>query len=386
VKRLILEIHAREAYEDVNFLHFRDSLAERHGIDVPYSTLESILKKEGHESPKKQKHPVVHRRRNRKEHAGELLQIDATPYDWFRRGEKYALHGAIDDATGIPTGLYLCRNECRLGYLEVLRHTILSYGVPLSLYSDNHTIFRSPKHGKLTAEELLRGEEVKLTQFGRAMDELGVNIIYARSAQAKGRVERMWDTLQSRLPVEFALDGICSLEEANRYLAEKVLSMYGTKWGVDAAEDPIYVPLREDVDIDTILCVKEHRSTDNAGVFSIGGRAFQVLDKGFPLISKGQRIEVLMGLRIGIKVRYRGQVFDTIRYLRPNRAEKPPKKPHRKKIETAKPHLIHGSPEWKRIWHSEDYGMSLEFLYDLFLSGSDMLKTRKKVYEYADEY
>jgi len=94
---------------------------------------------------------------------------------------------------------------------------------PLSLYSDNHTIFRSPKEDKLTTEELLLGKEERLTQFGRAMDELGVNIIFAKSAQAKGRVERMWETLQSRLPVELALDGIKTIAEANDYLRTKIV-------------------------------------------------------------------------------------------------------------------------------------------------------------------
>jgi hypothetical protein len=371
MKEIILETYSRPEYENVNFLHFRDSLFERHGIDIAYATLSSILKNADKESPKKKKSAKPHRRRKRKEQEGELLQIDASPFDWFRTGEMYSLHGAVDDATGKPVGLYMCHNECRLGYFEVMRQCVLDNGAPLSLYSDNHTIFRSPKTGKLTIEDILRGEEVSLTQFGRAMDELGINIIYARSAPAKGRVERMWETLQSRLPVEFALDGITTIGAANEYLHDKVIPYCVERWSVEAGGGSIYVPLRENVDIDTILCVKEMRRTDNAGVFSIKGRAFQVVDDGFPLIPKGQRIKVLMGMRIGIKVRYKNHIFDTVRYLNPEKKTKP-KQPPRKKLDAVRPHLIHGSADWKQIWHAEDYDLSLQFLYDLFLSDTDI--------------
>jgi hypothetical protein len=301
-----------------------------------------------------------------------LIQIDASPFNWLRNGKPCSLHGAIDDATGVAVGLYLCQNECRLGYFEVMRQCILNHGAPLSLYSDRHTIFRSPKADKLTAEELLHGKEEKPTQFGRAMDELGVNIIFARSAQAKGRVERMWETLQSRLPVEFALEGITTIEAVNEYLADKGAAYFNHRWAVEAEGAPIYVPLREDVDIDTILCVKEKRATDSAGVFSFGNKTFQVVDAGFPIIPKGQKIDVLIGLRIGIMASYKGRIFQTIRYLKPNRGGAT-KKITRKTITTVKSHLKHSSPRWKEIWHAEEYDLSLKFLFDLFLTDENTL-------------
>jgi transposase len=375
VEKAILEINSRPEYYMVNFLHFHDSLRDRHGILIPYSSLVSILKRHKKESPKKHKRRRVHRRRSRKTRPGELIQIDASPFDWLRNGKPCALHGAIDDATGEAVGLYLCQNECRLGYFEVMRQCILTHGVPLSLYSDRHTIFRSPKEDKLTTEELLHGKDKKFTQFGRAMDELGVNIIYARSAQAKGRVERMWETLQSRLPVEFALEGITTIDAANEYLSGKGLAYFNQKWAVEAEGDPIYVPLRQDVDIDTILCVKEKRGTDNAGVFSFGSKTFKIMDAGFPVIPKNQKIEVLIGLRIGIMVSYKGQVFQTIRYLKPNRGA--PKKISRKTVSATKSHLRHGSARWKEIWHAEEYDLSLKFLYDLFLADEKALRKEK---------
>jgi len=371
VEKAILEIYSRPEYHKVNFLHFCDSLRDRHGILIPYPSLVSILKRHKKESPKKKKRRRVHKRRKRKKRPGELIQIDASPFSWFRDGVDYSLHGAIDDATGEIAGLYICKNECRLGYFEVMRQCILNRGVPLSLYSDKHTIFRSPKREALTLEDMLQGKDVPLTQFGRAMDELGVNIIYAKSAPAKGRVERMWETLQSRLPVELALNGIKTVEEANEYLAARFISYFNEKWAVAAEGEPIYVSLRKDVDIDTILCVKEKRRTDNAGVFSFGNKAFQIVDDGFPIISKGQKIEVLIGLRIGIIAAYKGHFFQTIRYIKPDRSNAPKNVP-RKTISTVKSHLKHGSDKWKEIWHAEDYELSLKFLYDLFLADTEM--------------
>ena len=376
VEEAILEIHSRPEYYRVNFLHFHDSLRERHGILIPYPSLVSILKRHQKESPKKQKRRRVHKRRQRKERPGELIQIDASPFDWLSNGKPCSLHGAIDDATGEIVGLYLCQNECRLGYFEVMRQCVLSRGVPLSLYSDRHSIFRSPRADRLTVEELLHGQEEKFTQFGRAMDELGVNIIFARSAQAKGRVERMWETLQSRLPVEFALEGVTNIENANEYLTGKAIPYFNHKWGVEAEGEPIYVPLREDIDIDTILCVKENRKTDSAGVFSLRKKAFQIVDSGFPIIPKDHSVEVLIGLRIGIMVSYKGQIFQTIRYLKPPR-DGIPKKIPRKTLSSVKSHLKHSSPHWKEIWHAEEYHLSLKFLFDLFLSDEDVLQKEK---------
>ena len=377
VEEAILEIFSRPEYFEVNFLHFCDSLRDRHGILIPYPSLVSILKRHKKESPKKKRRRRIHKRRKRKKRSGELIQIDASPFAWFRDGVEYSLHGAIDDATGKIVGLYLCKNECRLGYFEVMRQCVLNHGVPLSLYSDNHTIFRSPKSDKLTAEDLLQGKDAPLTQFGRAMDELGANIIYAKSAPAKGRVERMWETLQSRLPVEFALDDIKTVEAANEYLTKRIIPYFNGKWAVEAEAEPIYVPLREDVDIDTILCVKEKRRTDNAGVFSFGNKSFQIVDDGFPIIPKGQKIDVLIGWRIGIMASYKDRVFQTVRYIKPARGTANRSVP-RKKISVVKSHLKHSSAKWKEIWHAEDYDLSLQFLYNLFLTDVEILHKGEK--------
>ena len=118
----------------------------------------------------------------------------------------------------------------------------LKFGVPQSVYSDKHTIFRSPKTGKLTVEEEIQGKSVNSTQFGRAMHELGVDIIYANSPEAKGRVERMWQTLQSRLPVEFAKRGITTVSAANKFLQEEYIDMFNALFAVPCTGESIFVP------------------------------------------------------------------------------------------------------------------------------------------------
>ena len=136
-----------------------------------------------------------------------MLQVDGTPFDWFGDGQKYSLHGFIDDATGKITGLYMCKNECLLGYLEVLRQTLENYGIPISLYPDKYSVFFPPKKvdDHITIEEQLNGREKGITQFGRIVEELGIEMFAASSPQAKGRIERLWETLQSRLVTEFRI-------------------------------------------------------------------------------------------------------------------------------------------------------------------------------------
>ncbi|NLX26033.1 MAG: ISNCY family transposase [Lentisphaerae bacterium] len=365
LKEKILQTHSLQEFESINFLHFNEILAEQYDIQISYTALSSILKSEGKKSPKSKKVKRRRNRRKRRDCPGELIQIDATPFDWFRDGRMLSLHGAIDDASGVVIGLYLCENECLSGYFETMRQCVLSHGVPQSIYSDNHTIFRSPKAGKLTVEEVIAGKTVNLTQFGRAMHEMGTDIIYAKTSWAKGRIERLWDTLQSRLPVELARRRIKTIEAANQFLLEEYISKYNQKFAVKPEGESIFVPLRSDIDIDTILCIKKKRKTDAASCFSFKGRTFKINTEGYPLVPARKEVEVLIGPRIGIKVRYQNHVFEAIQYLKPDR--KDANLLVRPKVKKAvKPHIIHSTEKWKLIWHSEPYDLSLKFLYELF--------------------
>lgn len=367
MKEAVLKIYSRPELSGVNFLHFKDILLADFGISLSYSALSSILKNAGFESPKKK--IIRHRthRRKRKPHPGQLLQVDATPYEWFGGSVKYALHGAIDDATGQVVGLFLTQNECLYGYLETLRQCCMDFGVPQTVYSDNHTIFRSPKTGKLTVDELIAGKTVHLTQFGRSMHELGVDLIFAKTPQAKGRIERLWGTLQSRLPVEFARRGIRTLSEANRFLETQYRELFNRKFSVEPEKDSLFVPVKNQERLDSILCVKHTRKTDAAGSFSFKNRCFQILDQGFPIINARSEITVLIHPRFGIRVEYGGRVYHTIRYLKPQNKNASTKVPQ-KVCAAVEPHLQlrHSSEKWKTVWWMEDYDLSLKFLYELF--------------------
>jgi len=363
----ILSIRTEETYKGCNITHFKELLEREHGLKISYNALYRMLTNNGIVSPKKHSGPKPHRRRKRKPSAGELIQIDASPFDWLSDGKQTALQGAVDDATGMITGLYMTENECLHGYCEIMTQTVTSFGVPLTVYSDKHTIFRSPTSDKKESE----GEDANLTQFGRALAELGVNIIYAHSPQAKGRIERLWSTLQSRLPVELRLRGIKTIEAANAFLAGTYIPMYNERFAVKAEAGLIFIPYTHKEDIANILCVKEKRKTDNAGSFSFRRQYFTVLDRGYPLIPSKAEIEVLVNVNFGLRVRYKGRVFETViaeKPVAPNRCVKrKPKIPS--DIEArVKPYLIHGSDEWKRIWHYEDYNESLAFIYELLLA------------------
>lgn len=248
-----------------------------------------------------------------------------------------------------------------------MRQCCVDYGIPQTVYSDNHTIFRSPKTGKLTVDELIAGKTVHLTQFGRSMHELGIDLIVAKTPQAKGRIERLWETLQSRLPIELAKREIKTFTDANRFLEQEYRKLFNEKFAVEPEAECIFVPLSEKLGIDSVLCVKHTRKTDVAGTFSFKNRCFQILDQGSPIINARREINVLMNPRYGIRVEYQGRVYETIRYLKPQNKNASTKVPQ-KMIRAVEPHLqlCHSSEEWRAIWWMEDYNLSLKFLYELF--------------------
>ena len=241
-----------------------------------------------------------------------LIQIDASPHTWIIGEKAFDLHGAIDDATGEILALHFTPNECMEGYFEIVRQIICKHGIPTSFYCDRHTIFVSPNDGKLSIEDQLEGKRANLTQFGRAMDELGINIIKAYSPQAKGRIERLWGTLQSRLPVEFKIHGITTMEAANAFLAEFIVK-FNKKFGVKASDpESAFRQLEPEVNIDFILCRKEERQIIANSGFSYNGKYYQLYKNGKEAESIPKtKITVLTSARIGVKAAYAGVIYDT---------------------------------------------------------------------------
>jgi transposase len=208
---------AATTYAGLNDCHLADLLAEREGIRVGRVTLRRLLRAAGQSSPRRRRAPRHRSRRDRMPQAGLLLQADGSRHDWLGdRGPRLTLLAALDDATGIVTGATFRDQEDAAGYLLVLRETVRRHGVPVALYRDRHGIFETSGRDLSLEEQLVdrRGP----TQVGRALEELGIGSIPARSPQAKGRVERLWGTLQDRLVAELRLAGIADREAADRFL------------------------------------------------------------------------------------------------------------------------------------------------------------------------
>ena len=238
-----------------------------------------------------------------------MLQADGTPFDWFENGEKYSLHGFIDDATGKITGLYMCKNECLLGYLEVLRQTLENYGIPISIYPDKYSVFFPPKkvNDHITIEEQLNGRQKGITQFGRIVEELGIDMFPANSPQAKGRIERLWGTLQSRLVTEFRINNIKCIDDANKFLI-KYISKYNSKFAIEASnKKSVFLKLPKRYNLDELLCVRFERTIDNAGVFSINNSKFQIMDRNLPPKTK---IQIYISQKIGMRVKSNNKIYD----------------------------------------------------------------------------
>ena len=160
----------------------------------------------------------------------------------------YSIHGFIDDATGKVLGAYMCEHECLLGYLETLRQMIKNYGIPKCLYPDKFSVFFPTKAQKLTIEEQLQGKTKPTTQFKRIIDILGIDMFPASTSQAKGRIERLWETFQDRLITEFKLNKIKTIDEANEFL-KKYIKKYNKRFSVKAeSEESYFEPIPSYID------------------------------------------------------------------------------------------------------------------------------------------
>jgi len=207
---------------DLIYEHYRDfgptlaheKLVEVHGLKLSDESVRRLMIAEGIWKPKKAKKPPTHQMRERRACFGELVQIDGSDHDWFEgRGPKCTLLVYIDDATGQLLELWMVPDETTFAYFEASRHYFERYGKPVAFYSDKHGIFR-------VNQEQTVGLGSGLTQFGRAMLDLNIQIICANSPQAKGRVERANQTLQDRLVKELRLRDISSMDHANAFLPE----------------------------------------------------------------------------------------------------------------------------------------------------------------------
>jgi hypothetical protein len=219
-RRLPADVGARVAallqstYAGFNDCHTTEKLREIEGLLLSRSSVRRLRRTLGLPAKRQRRGRQVRTRRTPEAQSGALVQLDASPHAWLEtRGPQLALHGAIDDATGAVLALHFRPTEDLHGYVTLLRQLVTTYGLPLALYGDRLNVFvRNDPHW--TLEEQLRGLQDP-THFGRLLRELGIGYITAGSPQAKGRIERLWQTLQDRLVSELRLRGIATLEAAN---------------------------------------------------------------------------------------------------------------------------------------------------------------------------
>ena len=381
---------ARGRYSGVNHTHFTELLAEREDISCSRSTIRRILTGAGLPSGRHHQ-PLQHRhRRQRMPQEGMLLQIDGSHHQWLGEdGPWLSLLLAVDDATGTVPYAVFRQQEDTEGYLRLLKGIIGKRGIPLAVYSDRHFIFCYSKseNGSGEAPVIDRG---KPTQFGRAMQELGITQVFARSPEAKGRVERANGTFQDRLVTELRLAGAHTMAEANCVL-ETFLPRYNSRFGVPATQsEPAYRIIDPGTDIDGCLCTKERRRVGKDNTVQYHGQTLQL----FP--GKGRRsyartrIEVQERLDGRLVAFYKGELLTPqeapplATSLRSDHVRKYPKPgfcaeltPYCPQSENAEnPQTAMGAPEPRVIWYEDTKMMAIH--RELVRAGMERARQRGK--------
>ena len=284
---------AQGRYAGFNDSHLHEKLTEVEGLTVSRPSVHRILRQARMASPQKRRPPKYRARRERRSQEGMMLLVDGSRHDWLEgRGPRLTLLGLADDATGkVPAALFQTEHEDAAGYLRLFRRQVETHGIPLSIYRDQHgTLQRNDQHWSL--EEQLAGRQFP-TQVGRALDELGIEAIVARSPQAKGRIERTWRTFQDRLISELRLAGAGTLEEANIVL-EGFLCAYNERFGRPAARSAIaYRKLDRRLDLNYIFSLRYVRSVAQDHVIAaVPGCSIQLPPLASGRGYAGQKVEV----------------------------------------------------------------------------------------------
>jgi hypothetical protein len=249
-----------------------EKLFEIDAIDLSKETVRKWLIEAG--QWQRGRKPRTHRQwRERKWHCGEMVQMDGSHHDWFEgRRPKCVLMGYIDDATG-RIFCWFYEYEGTIPAMDSFKRYIRAYGIPISVYFDKHTTYKSTAEPSI--EDEINGTE-PLSEFGRALRELGVNLIYAHSPQAKGRVERMFNTLQDRLVKEMTLRGINTIEGANTFL-KSYLSSHNKRFAVKPKEqNGLHRDIPKGLNLDKILCIRTERTLRNDSTIAHNGKLYQI--------------------------------------------------------------------------------------------------------------
>lgn len=295
---------ASDKYPGFNHSHLAELLVEREGIDVSRQTVSRLLNRYGLTSARRHRPPKHRVRRERMPQEGMLLQIDGSPHRWLEeRGPYFELLLAVDDATGAVANAIFRPTEDTRGYFLLMQGVIRKYGIPLAIYIDRHGVFKF--NGTLPRSSQPAGP----TQFTRAMGELGVEHIFARSPQAKGRVERMAGTFQDRLVSELRLAEASTIEEANMVLRD-FLPRFNKRFRVPAKQpESAYRCLDSDLCLERVLCFKQTRKVARDNTVRYQLRTVQLLPRPDRPSLAGVTVEVLEHIDGSLSVQYQGEII-----------------------------------------------------------------------------
>ena len=316
-------------HEDVIFNPKMANEVKEYNLKVrSESFFQQLYKKEGWKSPikhkcfkgEKENHPL----RDPSPRRGILIIVDGTPHDWFGNGKKFSLHMAIDDATGEILAGWFMPTECMLGYCHMFKILFKKHGLPISIYSDRTTILWDPKDGELT-------------QIGRMLDELGIELIYANTPQAKGKIEKMNFTIQNRLLNDIKRFNINSYNDLNIWFNEYYINYINKKFAYKPQEeDSEFVPL-DDTDLSKIFCIKNERTILNGNMISIKNEYYIPIDDDGNdyVFYKGTKVEVWQDVFLPERVRIckNNKIYNT-RHINGHRID--PVKREQKRINNQK--------------------------------------------------
>ncbi|GBC97004.1 hypothetical protein HRbin16_02820 [bacterium HR16] len=272
MKQTILQLR-RSLYHDFNLLHFREKLAEHHHIHLSYESLRQLLIQAGLHQPRQKR--KVYRRRRRMPCAGMLVQMDSSQHRWLPEvPQAWWLVAMIDDADSYVYAEFHPK-ESTLANMSCLYHYIQRRGLFRALYVDRASHFKTTRHGGLHYEV---NPEQADTQIQRALGELGIEIVYAHTPQAKGRVERLFRFFQDRLIKEMRLAGITDYDQANRFLQEQFLPWYNQKYTRSVPDSSR--PLPAGVDLSLVFSVQQARKVGKDNTVRFSGQVYQLLPSG----------------------------------------------------------------------------------------------------------
>lgn len=297
-----------EQYQDFGPTFACEKLNEVHGIVCSDETIRQLLIANGLWHAKRRKDQVIHPPRERRACRGELVQLDGSPHAWFEdRADTCVLVAFIDDATSqIMDGLFV-DYEGTFPLFAATAHYLNTHGKPQALYVDRHSTYKVNRQA--TVDEELKDSQAK-SQFGRAMDELAIAVIYARSPQAKGRVERLFETLQDRLVKELRLANIADKAQATRFFREIYIPKHNAKFAVVAKDlANAHQPLVPTDDLATIFTMQTNRVVSKDLVVSYKNTHYLLqATKGLQYTLKKARVTVFEDVLAKVSIHYKGAI------------------------------------------------------------------------------